>query len=35
MLYTRCVVCNRKVHSKYPFQIICDECFKEELDRLD
>ena len=33
--YTPCVVCGRKVRSKYPFQIICDECFEEELDRLD
>ena len=33
--YTPCVVCARKVRSKYPFQIICDECFEEELDRLD
>ena len=33
--YTRCVVCGHKVRSKYPFQIICDRCFEEELDRLD
>lgn len=33
--YTRCVVCGRKVRSKYPFQIICDVHFEEELDRLD
>lgn len=35
MFYTKCVVCGRRVRSKYPFSIICDDCFEDELDRLD
>ncbi len=33
--FTRCVECGRKVRSKYPYQIICDEHFADVLDRLD
>ncbi len=33
--FTRCVECGRKVRSKYAFQIICDDCFDDVLDRLD